>query len=84
MKRMFILVAIALFAAGSLFAEEAVLIDFTKLAADIIPNQDNVPTQNRATMMDFSNVAGGSFTTSRKARTAPITDARMLKPAAIR
>jgi hypothetical protein len=66
MKRMFILVAIALFAAGSLFAEEAVLIDFTKLAADIIPNQDNVPTQNRATMMDFSNVAGGSFTTEQK------------------
>ena len=63
---MFILVAIALFAAGSLFAEEAVLIDFTKLAADIIPNQDNVPTQNRATMMDFSNVAGGSFTTEQK------------------
>jgi len=66
MKRMFILVAIALFAAGSLFAEEGVLIDFTKLVADIIPNQDNVPTQNRATMMDYSNVAGGSFTTEQK------------------
>lgn len=67
MKRMFILVAIALFAVGSLFAEEAVLIDFTKLAADIIPNQNNVPTQNRATMMDYSNVAGASFTTEQKA-----------------
>jgi len=66
MKRMFILVAIALFAAGSLFAEEAVLIDFSKLTADIIPNQDNVPTQNRATMMDFSHLAGGSFTTEQK------------------
>ena len=66
MKRMFILVAIALFAAGALFAEEAVLIDFSKLVADIIPNQDDVPTQNRATMMDYANVAGGSFTTEQK------------------
>lgn len=66
MKRTFILVAIALLAAGAVFAEEAVLIDFSKLAADIVPNQDNVPTQNRATMMDFSNVAGGSFTAEQK------------------
>ncbi|HCM27354.1 MAG: flagellar protein [Treponema sp. GWB1_62_6] len=66
MKRTFILVAIALLAAGAVFAEEAVLIDFSKLAADIVPNQDNVPTQNRATMMDYSNVAGGSFTTEQK------------------
>ncbi|MDR0389131.1 MAG: flagellar filament outer layer protein FlaA, partial [Spirochaetaceae bacterium] len=67
MKRIFILVAIALFTAGSLFADEAVLIDFSKLVADIVPNQDNVPTQNRVTMMDYSNVAGGSFTTEQKA-----------------
>jgi hypothetical protein len=66
MKRMFILVAIALFTVGSLFAEEAIIIDFSKLAADIIPNQDNVPTQNRATMMDYANVAGGSFTTEQR------------------
>jgi hypothetical protein len=67
MKRMFILVAIVLFFAGTLFAEEAVLIDFTKLAADILPDQENVPTQNRQTMMDYSMVAGGSFTTEQKA-----------------
>jgi hypothetical protein len=67
MKRMFILVAIALFVAGSLFAEERVLIDFGKLAADILPDQDNVPTQNRATVMDYANVAGGSFTVEQKA-----------------
>jgi hypothetical protein len=66
MKRIFILVAIALFLVGSLFADEAILIDFSKLTADIIPNQDNVPTQNRATMMDYSTVAGGSFTTEQK------------------
>jgi hypothetical protein len=66
MKRIFILVAIALLAVGVVFAEEAVLIDFGKLAADIIPDQDNVPTQNRATMMDFSTTAGGSFTSEQK------------------
>jgi hypothetical protein len=67
MKRMLILVAIVLFAVGPLFAEEAILIDFSKLAADIMPNSDNINTQNRATMMDYSNVAGGSFTSEQKA-----------------
>ncbi|MDR0601710.1 MAG: flagellar filament outer layer protein FlaA [Treponema sp.] len=67
MKRMFILFAIVLFAAGSLFAEEAVLIDFGLLAADILPDQDNQLTQNRRTVMDYSNIAGGSFTTEQKA-----------------
>ncbi len=67
MKRMFILVAIALLAAGAVFAEEAVLIDFSKLAADSEPNQDNVPTQNQRTVMDYSNTAGGSFTAEQKA-----------------
>jgi hypothetical protein len=66
MKRIFILVAISLFVMGSLFAEEAVLIDFSKLTADIIPGQDDQPTQNRATVMDYSQVAGGSFTTEQR------------------
>jgi hypothetical protein len=66
MKRMFILVVIALFTVGALFADEAIIIDFSKLAADIIPNQDNEPTQNRATMMDYANVAGASFTTEQR------------------
>jgi hypothetical protein len=67
MKRMFILLAIVLFAAGFVFAEEAVLIDFGLLAADILPDQDNQPTQNRRTVMDYSNIAGGSFTQEQKA-----------------
>jgi hypothetical protein len=67
MKRIFILVAITLLVMGSLFAEEAILIDFSKLTADIIPDQDDKPTQNRATVMDFSQVAGGSFTPEQKA-----------------
>lgn len=67
MKRIFILVAITLVVMGSSVAEEAILIDFSKLTADIISDQDDKPTQNRATVMDFSQVAGGSFTTEQKA-----------------
>ena len=68
MKKMLIFVAIVSLMAGSLFADEAVLIDFAKLTADIHvavgPNdQDSTPNQNRATMMDYSRVRfGGSFT----------------------
>jgi hypothetical protein len=67
---MFILVAIALLSVG-LFAEEAVLIDFSKLTADIHVNlgssdQGDAPNQNRVTMMDYSRVAGGSFTEEQK------------------
>jgi hypothetical protein len=65
---MLILVAIVSLVAGSLFAEEAVLIDFGKLTADIHvavspDDEDDTPNQNRQTMMDFSRVRyGGSFT----------------------
>jgi hypothetical protein len=70
MKKMLILVVIAILA-GPLFAEEAVLIDFTLLKADIhvrLSENDNSdqPNQNRRTMMDFSHVAGGSFTTQQR------------------
>jgi hypothetical protein len=66
MKRMLILLAIVLFSVGTLFAEEAILIDFGKLAADIMPNAESKNTQNRATVMDYGNVAGASFTTDQK------------------
>jgi hypothetical protein len=67
MKRMFILVAIVMLTVGALFAEEAILIDFSKLAADIsVNNQEGVLNQNRATAMDYANVAGGSYTTEQK------------------
>jgi hypothetical protein len=72
MKRIFILLTIVLMAFG-LFAEEAILIDFTKLAADIIPapqqeedQQEQQMTQNRATIMDYGAVSGGSFTAEQK------------------
>jgi hypothetical protein len=69
---MLIFVAIVSLVAGSLFAEEAVLIDFGKLAADIhvsvgADDQDSTPNHNRATMMDYSRVRfGGSFTEDQK------------------
>ncbi|MDR1506011.1 MAG: flagellar filament outer layer protein FlaA [Treponema sp.] len=71
MKRIFVLFAVMLVAVGGLFAEEAVLIDFTKLAADIIPPVTQQAggdqyTQNRATVMDYGAVAGGSFTQEQK------------------
>jgi len=71
MKQMLILVVIAMLA-GPLFAEEGVLIDFSKLKADIHVrvgegDTNDRPNQNRQTMMDYSQVAGGSFTTQQKA-----------------
>jgi len=71
MKKMLILVVIASLVGGSLFANEAVLIDFGLLAADYRvsangeeeENGDDTPNENRATLMDFSNVRfAGSFT----------------------
>jgi len=71
MKQMLILVVIAMLA-GPLFAEEAVLIDFSMLKADIHVRVGENDTsgrlnQNRQTMMDYAQVAGGSFTTQQKA-----------------
>lgn len=62
MKRIFILLIVALFVAGAAFAEEAILIDFSLLTADIMNNQQGRPTQNRQTVMDYGQVAGASFT----------------------
>jgi hypothetical protein len=67
---MLILVVIAMIAVP-LFAEEGVLIDFSTLKADIhVKTSDNdssdTPNQNRQTLMDFSHVAGGSFTAQQK------------------
>ena len=60
MKQMLILVVIAMLAVP-LFAEEAVLIDFTLLAADITIGDGDRPNENQRTLMDFSHVAGPSF-----------------------
>ncbi len=70
MRRQFFTIALALLFVGgvALSADEAVLMDFNLLKADIIPDPANqgVMTQNRATMMDFSSTAGASFTAEQK------------------
>jgi len=71
MKQVLILIVIAMLA-GPVFAEEGILIDFPSLKADIhvkVSEDDDSDrlNQNRQTMMDYSNVAGGSFTTQQKA-----------------
>ncbi|MBI9098973.1 MAG: flagellar filament outer layer protein FlaA [Spirochaetaceae bacterium] len=60
MKRFFALVGIALFFVSSVFAEESVLIDFAELV-------DDYQGQNKATLMDFSSVAGTRYTDEEKA-----------------
>jgi len=68
MKRRFILIAVALLLVSAFaMAEEGILIDFAKLNADIIAGPDGKMTQNRRTMMDYSKVAGASFTDEQKA-----------------
>jgi hypothetical protein len=78
MKRIFILIVISLFTVGALIAEEAILIDFSKLKADLYVDPgapqsgdadqggEQESNQNRQTMMDFSTVAGSSYTTQQK------------------
>ena len=72
MKRIIILIAIALVSAGMLSAEQGTLIDFSLLGADIrVPihenDQETRPNQNRRTIMDFGQVAGASFTPTQRA-----------------
>lgn len=64
MKRIAILLVVALFTGVAMFADEAVVIDFAKLAADT--PSDN-PAENQATLTDYSGAAGSSFTDADKA-----------------
>lgn len=73
MKRSFIIVVAALLlVSGFVAAEESVLIDFNLLGADIIEETDAEGNstgnmlENRRTVMDFSTVAGVSFTDTQK------------------
>ncbi len=68
MKRIFYFIATAmLLAAGAyVFAEEATVIDFTLLDADIIADGNGNPTQNSHTVMDYSVAAGATFTKDQK------------------
>jgi hypothetical protein len=70
MRKQLIVIALALFLVGSsvaAFADEAVLIDFSLLKADIpSPTDQSKFVDNKATMMDFSGTAGASYTDDQK------------------
>lgn len=61
------LVAMAFFMLSAVVAEEAIVIDFALLNADIVANKEGNMTQNRRTVMDFGAVAGASYTDDQKA-----------------
>ena len=68
MKKTFILVAMAFLLMGAVaVAEEAIIIDFALLNADIIADPNGKMTQNRRTVMDYGKVAGASYTDEQKA-----------------
>ncbi len=68
MKRLFIFVVVGLLLGGTaLFADTSVLIDFGKLSADTTLGTQTAPTENGATLIDYSNVAGASFSDAEKA-----------------
>lgn len=67
MKRTFSILAAALLLAGvNVFAEQNILIDFTKLSADCVADDNGNATQNSRTVMDFSTAAGATFTEDQK------------------
>jgi hypothetical protein len=62
MKRVCILIGVLfLFISVGAFAETSTLVDFTNLAADVSLANEATPTENEATLVDFSGVAGSSF-----------------------
>ncbi len=71
MRKQTIVIALALFLVGAftaVSADEAVLIDFSLLKADILADSVNQGKflENRSTMMDFSGTAGASYTDEQK------------------
>lgn len=65
MKRVIAIITTAFMFTGALLvADEAVLIDFAQLTADF---PSDTPMENQATMVDFSGVAGSSYTEEEKA-----------------
>jgi Flagellar filament outer layer protein Flaa len=71
MRKQTIVIALALFLVGAftvVSADEAVLIDFSLLKADIVADPVNQGKflENRSSMMDFSGTAGASYTDEQK------------------
>lgn len=69
MKKTFFVFAAGMLLAGgaALFADEAMLIDFTALDADVVADENGNPTQNGRTVMDFAASAGTTFTAEQRA-----------------
>jgi hypothetical protein len=62
MKKLWILIiALALLAAGGALADKSVLIDFTRLAADVKLGNAEANNEHTATLVDFADVAGSSY-----------------------
>ena len=67
MKKTFGLIAAAMLLVGGVaFADEAMLIDFTQLDADVCADDNGNATQNGRTVMDYSVSAGATFTDDQK------------------
>ena len=67
MKKTLSLIAAAMLLVGGVaFADEAMLIDFTALDANVVNDDNGKPTQNDRTMMDYSISAGSTFTSEQK------------------
>jgi hypothetical protein len=70
MKRTIVFLVIMFLVCGAVFADEATLIDFSKLTVDSIPDASDINgngdtaelTQNRHTLLDYSNTVGNSYT----------------------
>jgi hypothetical protein len=69
MKRIFVFVAVSLVTVGAIFADEKVLIDFSKLVPNILQDRvdDGLLPQNQQTLMDFSVNAGTNYTADQRA-----------------
>jgi hypothetical protein len=61
MRKLCILIAIGVLLAGAAFADTSVLIDFSKLAADVKVGDAQNNNEHAATLEDFSDVAGSSY-----------------------
>lgn len=66
MKRLLIFLMTALLLTSVVVAEEAIIVDFQNLNADIV-EKNGVLTQNRRTVMDYGQTAGASYTDDQKA-----------------
>lgn len=68
MKKTFLVIAAGMLLTGGagLFAAESMLIDFTKLDADVVADANGNPTQNGRTVMNYAAAAGATFTAEQR------------------